>query len=127
MKRKKLLLYTAILVGYLCFFSAAQVEAYYTTRGQDVIDRKTSERVILQGFGIGCWLLPEGYMWRSGSNDRPRLIEQAIETNTKMISNKIIVLFIVRSILFAKCDYSELSDIFLGNFWGFDSASLLLT
>ena len=53
--------------------------AYYTTRGQDIVDRRTGEKVILRGFGLGCWLLPEGYMWHIRKLDRPRQFEKAIE------------------------------------------------
>ncbi len=52
--------------------------AYYTTRGQDIVDRKTGEQVLLQGFGLGCWLLPEGYMWGIRELDRPWQFERAI-------------------------------------------------
>jgi len=39
------------------------------------------ERVLLRGFGLGGWLLPEGYMWQmEGKYDRPRRMEQLIET-----------------------------------------------
>jgi endoglucanase len=56
------------------FFTA---DAYFTTRKDTIVDRVTGAAVQLKGFGLGCWLLPEGYMW--GSNkDSPRLIEQAI-------------------------------------------------
>lgn len=51
---------------------------YYTTRGTDIIDRETGEKVILKGFGLGGWLLPEGYMWGIRKIDRPRQFEQAI-------------------------------------------------
>lgn len=37
--------------------------------------------VLLRGFGLGGWLLPEGYMWQmEGEYDRPRRMEQLIET-----------------------------------------------
>ena len=37
--------------------------------------------VLLRGFGLGGWLLPEGYMWQmEGSYDRPRRMEQLIES-----------------------------------------------
>jgi hypothetical protein len=51
---------------------------YYTTKGVDIIDRKSGEKIILRGFGLGCWLLPEGYMWGIRRIDRPRQIEKAI-------------------------------------------------
>jgi hypothetical protein len=71
-------LLTLILVcGF--FPRSAAVLAYYTTRGRDIVDRKTGEKVILRGFGLGCWLLPEGYMWGIRKLDRPRQFEKAIE------------------------------------------------
>jgi len=37
--------------------------------------------ILLRGFGLGGWLLPEGYMWQmEGAYDRPRRMEQLIET-----------------------------------------------
>lgn len=37
--------------------------------------------VLLRGFGLGGWLLPEGYMWQmEGEYDRPRRMEQLIES-----------------------------------------------
>ena len=36
---------------------------------------------LLRGFGLGGWLLPEGYMWKFFTKcDRPRRMEQLIET-----------------------------------------------
>lgn len=37
--------------------------------------------ILLRGFGLGGWLLPEGYMWQmEGEYDRPRRIERLIES-----------------------------------------------
>jgi endoglucanase len=37
------------------------------------------EPIILRGFGLGGWLLPEGYMWKLYNKcDRPRLMEKLI-------------------------------------------------
>ena len=37
--------------------------------------------ILLRGFGLGGWLLPEGYMWQmEGEYDRPRRMEQLIES-----------------------------------------------
>ena len=63
---------------FILFFSSI-VYGQYTTKGQDIIDKKTGEKVILRGFGIGCWLLPEGYMWGIRKLDRPWMFEKAIE------------------------------------------------
>lgn len=51
----------------------------YTTRGDQIVDRATGEPVHLIGFGLGGWLLPEGYMWGIRTLDRPRQFEAAIE------------------------------------------------
>ena len=59
-------------------FSVSTGYSYYTTSGQNIVDRKTGEKVILRGFGIGCWLLPEGYMWGIRKIDRPWQFEEAI-------------------------------------------------
>ena len=49
-------------------------------KGRDIVDGQGC-RILLNGWGIGNWLCPEGYMWKAyGANfDRPRRIEQAIE------------------------------------------------
>jgi len=68
-----------VLVLALLFslFPFANTDAYYTTKGQNIVDRVTRDSVVLKGWGIGGWLLPEGYMW--GSNlDCPRKIEPAV-------------------------------------------------
>jgi hypothetical protein len=51
----------------------------FTTRGQDIIDPATGQPTLLTGFGLGGWLLPEGYMWGIRTLDRPRQFEAAIE------------------------------------------------
>ncbi len=51
----------------------------YTTRGDRIVDRATGEPVHLIGFGLGGWLLPEGYMWGIRTLDRPWQFEEAIE------------------------------------------------
>jgi len=51
----------------------------YATSGDQIVDRTTGEPVHLIGFGLGGWLLPEGYMWGIRTLDRPWQFEQAIE------------------------------------------------
>jgi endoglucanase len=78
MKKSLMVLLTLIMTcGIL--LPTGRVLPYYTTRGRDIVDRKTGERVILRGFGLGCWLLPEGYMWGIRKLDRPRQFERAID------------------------------------------------
>lgn len=55
------------------------IQAYYTTEGKNIVDRKTGENVLLKGIGLGGWLLPEGYMWGIRQLDRPWHFEKAIE------------------------------------------------
>jgi hypothetical protein len=51
----------------------------YTTSGDRIVHRATGEPAHLIGFGLGGWLLPEGYMWGIRTLDRPRQFEEAIE------------------------------------------------
>lgn len=42
---------------------------------------KDGEEILLRGFGLGGWLLPEGYMWKLYTKcDRPRRMEAMIAT-----------------------------------------------
>lgn len=70
MRSIKLLLLT-VLLSSISF-------GYYTTHGQNIIDRESRETVQLRGIGLGGWLLPEGYMWGIRVLDRPRQFEEAI-------------------------------------------------
>jgi endoglucanase len=67
-----------ICIVFFCFITASTTQAYYSTQGQDIIGRKSGEKIQLVGFGLGGWLLPEGYMWGLRKLDRPRQFEQAI-------------------------------------------------
>lgn len=69
---------SALLAFLLLSVTLNDAGAYYTTREQDITDRVTGQKVLLKGFGIGCWLLPEGYMWGIRELDRPRHFEKAI-------------------------------------------------
>ena len=69
---------SALLAFLLLSVTLNDAGAYYTTSQQDIIDRVTGQKVLLKGFGIGCWLLPEGYMWGIRKLDRPRHFEKAI-------------------------------------------------
>jgi len=52
----------------------------YSTSGDRIVDRATGQPVHLIGFGLGGWLLPEGYMWGIRTLDRPWQFEEAIES-----------------------------------------------
>jgi len=44
------------------------------------IKASSGENILLRGFGLGGWLLPEGYMWKLFTKcDRPRRMENLIE------------------------------------------------
>ncbi|UCG87975.1 MAG: cellulase family glycosylhydrolase [Gemmatimonadota bacterium] len=68
-----------LLVGLLASAGCTPSFEGYTTSGDRIIDRATGEPVHLIGFGLGGWLLPEGYMWGIRALDRPWQFEQAIE------------------------------------------------
>ncbi|MHC4069629.1 MAG: cellulase family glycosylhydrolase [Planctomycetota bacterium] len=53
-------------------------KGFLRTEGWDIVD-ENGEKVFLRGVGLGNWLLPEGYMWKFGSEgDRPRKIEKIV-------------------------------------------------
>lgn len=69
------------MMGLLLTAAAPSVLAggYLRTQGQDMVDQD-GNKILLRGVGLGNWLLPEGYMWKFGSNgDRPRKIEAMVE------------------------------------------------
>ncbi|GAB6090779.1 glycoside hydrolase family 5 protein [Spirochaeta dissipatitropha] len=52
----------------------------HTRKTKIVNDR--GDEILLRGFGLGGWLLPEGYMWKMGGNyDRPRRMESLIASS----------------------------------------------
>ena len=66
------------LITLLLHAPTVSAEGFLHTRGQDIVDER-GEKVLLQGVGLGNWLLPEGYMWRFGKEgDRPRKIEKLV-------------------------------------------------
>jgi len=63
------------------FFLAGSLSAqtFLHTDGMNMVD-ESGKKVLLQGVGLGNWMLPEGYMWKFGENgDRPRKIEKIVE------------------------------------------------
>ncbi len=72
--------FAVVVVTTLLALSCASPRSErFTTSGQDIIDPATGEPTLLTGFGLGGWLLPEGYMWGIRTLDRPRQFETAIE------------------------------------------------
>ncbi len=76
---RKWLAVTPLVAALLGSTGCAPPFEGYTTRGDQIIDRATGEPVHLIGFGLGGWLLPEGYMWGIRTLDRPWQFEEAIE------------------------------------------------
>ncbi len=68
-----------LVVGLLTSAGCTPSFEGYTTRDDRIVDRATGEPVHLIGFGLGGWLLPEGYMWGIRTLDRPWQFEEAIE------------------------------------------------
>jgi hypothetical protein len=52
----------------------ADFSGFVRRQGTEIIDG-TGRPLLLRGMGIGNWLLPEGYMWKSSPADSPRQIE----------------------------------------------------
>ncbi|ERJ11361.1 glycoside hydrolase family 5 protein [Haloplasma contractile] len=60
-----------------------RVKGFLKAKGRTIVNGD-GEEIILTGWGLGNWLLPEGYMWMShtGAFDRPRRIEAVIRELT---------------------------------------------
>lgn len=60
-----------------------KIKGFLHTEGKKILDG-SGEEVILTGWGVGNWLLQEGYMWQAFGErfDRPRRIERVIEELT---------------------------------------------
>ena len=57
----------------------ASFDGYVHARDTHLVDGG-GRRLLLQGVGLGNWLLPEGYMWRFGEGaESPRQIETLVE------------------------------------------------
>ena len=56
------------------------IKGFLHREGRKVVNG-VGEEILLKGWGLGNWLLQEGYMWHifSPRFDRPRRIEQVVE------------------------------------------------
>ena len=54
-----------LFIGALAGSQASGAVTFLRTQGQDMVD-ESGQKVLLQGVGLGNWMLPEGYMWRFG-------------------------------------------------------------
>lgn len=58
--------------------SRKRVTGFLLASGREIINGK-GEPILLSGWGLGNWLLCEGYMWKAGPRgDRPRKLEQVV-------------------------------------------------
>lgn len=58
--------------------SQDRVKGFLRAKGREIVNEK-DEPVLLSGWGLGNWLLCEGYMWKAGPRgDRPRALEQVV-------------------------------------------------
>jgi endoglucanase len=88
-------------------------------RGKDIVD-EAGNVVVLRGFGLGGWLVPEGYMLGNpGAKDSPRGIRAAIEA--KIGSAKARAFFASY-----EQNYVSQADIQAITKWGFNSVRLPL-
>jgi hypothetical protein len=66
------------LIFLLTLLPRLEAAGFLHAQEQDIVD-ETGQKITLRGVGLGNWMLPEGYMWRFGSNgDRPRRIEKIV-------------------------------------------------
>ncbi len=80
MKNAYIIIFCSILTIQLNILTPRSIKAqgFLHTRGEDIVDGE-GNRVLLQGVGLGNWMLPEGYMWKFlNKGDRPRKIENIV-------------------------------------------------
>jgi hypothetical protein len=68
-----------VFFSALLFWAGSlSAQSFLHADGQNMVD-ESGKKVLLQGVGLGNWMLPEGYMWKFGENgDRPRKIEKIV-------------------------------------------------
>lgn len=58
--------------------SRARVSGFLRAQGREIVNGN-GEPILLSGWGLGNWLLCEGYMWKAGPRgDRPRRLEEVV-------------------------------------------------
>ena len=69
---------SAILWAIVWASGTISAQSFLHTDGIDMVDEH-GKKILLQGVGLGNWMLPEGYMWKFGQDgDRPRKIEKIV-------------------------------------------------
>lgn len=76
-----------LIVSLTLVLGVVQGEGFLQTNGQDIVD-SGGNTILLRGFGLGGWLVQEGYMWEihgffgSPSNIENKIINLVGEENT---------------------------------------------
>lgn len=83
MTKIKLLLSAAVLAGMLNSCSTTNSTSRYypnipKTQGKEILDTN-GKPITLKGTNLGNWLVPEGYMFKSGKAASPRQIDQLFQ------------------------------------------------
>ena len=53
-----------LIVAFSAFLVALQGAGFLRTDGQNIVD-ENGNTILLRGFGLGGWLVQEGYMWNT--------------------------------------------------------------
>ena len=106
---KRLLIIVVILFPGVSF-------AYFHTSGQHIVD-SDGNQVMLRGYGLGGWLVPEGYMlhtpgYGSPSSIRTMIVDLVGDSNANLFYNAY------------RANYVSEADIALIASWGFNSVRL---
>ena len=71
----KKIIFTLVVAGWAM---GASAQSFLHAEGQNMVNEEGTN-VLLEGVGLGNWMLPEGYMWKFGRfGDRPRKIEKLV-------------------------------------------------
>jgi endoglucanase len=78
MKHNKFLIYCGFAAFVLLFSTVANSQGFLKAKGRLIVDNK-GNKVILQGMGLGGWMLQEGYMFRLSNLGQQHNIRTHIE------------------------------------------------
>ncbi len=67
---------TCFLIIVVTLSSFAQIK-YYSTQGKNIID-PAGNVFLMKGINLGNWLVPEGYMFKFGKANSPRMVNNVI-------------------------------------------------
>jgi hypothetical protein len=105
-----------LLIGLLLFSLTQTSDAFLRTQGQQIVD-SSGAPVMLRGYGLGGWLVPEGYMLKVPGFGSPTSIRSKIEN---LIGPQNTELFYTQY----EANYVNAADIQQIAQWGFNSIRL---